>query len=81
MNDPLIEKAQGHECWQQVAYLEQENKRLIEIGTEVVTDLTGKVQWLLDNYITAPEGVFTFPDGDTWGVNTEESPWKSGRCS
>ena len=35
--------------------LEEENK-----------DLKAKLQYLLSNFILSDEGLFCFPDGDTW---------------
>jgi hypothetical protein len=31
-----------------------------------VEEYKDKIQFLLDNFGLCPEGVFTFPDGDTW---------------
>lgn len=34
---------------------------------EIVSELTAKVQYLIDNWPSPLPDGFTFPDGDTWG--------------
>lgn len=35
-------------------------------------DLTAKLQYLLSNFIISEEGLFCFPDGDTWDCKKDE---------
>ena len=38
---------------------------------EEVMDLVAKIQYLIDSFVDCPEGLFTFPDGDTWEKTDE----------
>jgi len=31
-----------------------------------IEDLQARVEWLIKTYATIEDGVFTFPDGETW---------------
>ena len=37
-----------------------------------VNELENKLQYLLSNYIVSEEGLFCFPDGDTWSCKSKE---------
>lgn len=38
----------------------------IERLSECNDDLQARVEWLINTYATIEDGVFTFPDGETW---------------
>ena len=31
-----------------------------------------RLKWLLENYVESEDGVFTFPDGDSWKCKKKE---------
>ena len=38
---------------------------------ETIEDLTAKIQYLLDEYVSCEEKQFIFPDGDSWVVRNK----------
>lgn len=43
-------------------------KTIYDRMIEANEDLAAKVFWLIDRYVMTEDGVFTFPDGDSWDL-------------
>lgn len=40
---------------------------------DYVEDLASKLKYVLENFVETEEGLFTFPDGDTWNAKCRPS--------
>lgn len=59
---------------EKVAHLEKQLARQdIQLARRIdqVEDVASKLRYVLENFVETEEGLFTFPDGDTWPAKTK----------